>query len=313
MADIFDLPSCTSPDTIFNTGVPACDLKKKKILGLIFADRGTVFTAAQCASVATFIAAVETKTTAARGGRVYPFWSLLNFTDNTGEPTKGGLGNLTTAQINVSDAVPVFRFGYAGGEIQHKRLSAIMGGSYDVFFVDSQYAVYGTASGADMKGYQCYDIYVPPSKYIVQDAVDQYAIELTLASITEYRDQSRYLIANSTLTAKRGLVNVNLLLVSSTANAHTVTFLADGGTNLQPLYTTAIDTGNVSAKNLTSGATMTLTSVAAIGTNYVITIDSTEWTALASGTNVQISFGPASQLASDGITPYDGIPLIVIK
>lgn len=313
MSDIFNLPDCTSPDSVFNTGVPACDLKKKKILGIIFADQGKVFTAAQCASIAAFLSAVQTATTAARGGRVYPFWKLLNFTDQTGQPGKGGVGNLVTTQINISDPVPLFSFGYDGGELQHQRLVAAMGGSYDVFFVDSQYAVYGCAAGDDMKGYSVYDLYVPPSKYIVQDAVDQYAVEITLASITEYRDQSRWLKANSTLSSYRGLVNVVLKLVSSASNAHTISFIADGGTNMQTKYTTTIDATLVTAKNLTTGAAVTVTSVAGSGGNYVVTLDSSTWSGLASLTQVQINLAAAAVLAAAGVKPYEGIAMIVTK
>lgn len=313
MADILNLPDCSSPDSVFNTGVPACDIKKKKILGLIFVDKGKVFTAAQCASIATFLAAMLTATTAARGSRAYPFWKLLNFNDATGQPGKGGVGNLTTAQINTSDPIPLFTFGYDGGELQHKRLVAIMGGSYDVLFVDSQYAVYGTANGDDLGGYSLLDIYVPPSKYIVADAVDQYAIEITLSSITEYRDQSRFLKANSTLSSYRGLVSVPLKLVSSSTNAHTISFIADGGTNLQTVYTTTIDATLVVAKNMTTGAAMTLTSVTGSSGNYVVTIDSTQWAALASGTVVQINLGLSATLSAAGVKPYEGIAMLVTK
>jgi len=38
MADILNLPDCATLQTTFNTGVPLCDLIKKKIIGVIFAD-----------------------------------------------------------------------------------------------------------------------------------------------------------------------------------------------------------------------------------------------------------------------------------
>ena len=152
LASVLGLANCATPDSIFNTGVPPCDLKKKKMKGVIFADRGVTFSGADVASAAAFIAAVKTKTTAARGGRVYPVWDLLNFEDNTGEPATGGIGNLTTATITTSDAVPAFRFGYNGTETRHTRMSAMSGATLDVFFVDEGFAVYGTLKSEGVIG-----------------------------------------------------------------------------------------------------------------------------------------------------------------
>jgi hypothetical protein len=145
--NILNLANCASPDSVFNVGIPLCDLAKKKIRAVLFADSGVSFTGAEIASVQAFINAVKTKTTAARGGRVYPIWDLLNFEDSTGDPSTGGVGNLSTATIITNDAVPVFRFGYGGTEARHKRMSAMTGASLDIFLIDEQYAVYGRDNG----------------------------------------------------------------------------------------------------------------------------------------------------------------------
>jgi hypothetical protein len=125
MADILNLANCASPDSVFNVGVPPCDLSKKKMKGVIFADSGVSFSGSEIASVAAFIAAVKTKSTAARGGRVYPIWDILNFEDNTGDPSTGSIGNLSTATIITQDAVPSFSFGYNGTEARHRRMAAM--------------------------------------------------------------------------------------------------------------------------------------------------------------------------------------------
>jgi hypothetical protein len=151
--DIINLAGGSGGGSIFNTGVPPTDLTKKKMKGVLLMDSGVFFTPSDCASVASFISAVKNKTVAARGGRVYPLFDLLNFEDNTGDPTTGSVGNLTTATIVTSDAVPSFRLGYNGSEARHKNMAAMNSMSLDVMFIDEGYNVYGTKEGVNFAGF----------------------------------------------------------------------------------------------------------------------------------------------------------------
>lgn len=316
MANILNLANCASPDSIFNVGVPPCDLAKKKIKGVIFADKGVTFTGADVASVAAFIAAVKTKTTAARGSRVYPIWDILNFEDNTGDPATGGIGNLTTATIITQDAVPSFRFGYNGTEARHKRMAAMVGASLDVFFVDEAYAVYGTQDAEGVfGGFSVLQAYADTSKFPVADAINQYSFRVTLGSITEYRDNSLYVVTNSGILAAVGLVNVQLSQLSEAANVHKIQAIADGGTNLQPLYGTAIAGLTWTATNLETGASFTVTSVAedAALEAFTVTLDAAAWTALTAGDRVQINGPSAAALAGVNVKPFEMISVIVTK
>lgn len=311
--NIIDVANCASPDSIFNTGIPLCDLAKGKIKGVVFLDRGVTFTTEDCASVVSFIAAVKAKTVAARGSRAYPLWDLLNFEDNTGDPTTGSIGNLSTATIVVSDAVPTFRFGYNGSEARHRALAAIAGSSVDAVFVDDKFAVFGTAKGDDLGGYSILQAYVDTSKFIVADAVNQYAFRLTLGSITEYRDLSRYVVSNSGILSAMGLINVNLKPDGSTANAHDFIIVADGGTDLGPLYGAIIDGLTFTATNLETGDVFVVTSVAYAAGVITITLNSTAWTALDIGDRVQINGPSASALSAADVKPFEIIPVIVTK
>lgn len=316
MANILDLANCASPDSIFNVGVPPCDLSKKKMKGVIFADKGVTFTGAEIASVAAFIQAVKDKTTAARGGRVYPVWDINNFEDNTGDPATGGIGNLTNATIVTQDAIPSFRFGYNGSEARHKRMAAMSGASLDVFFVDEQFAVYGTQDAEGVfGGFSVLQAYVDTSKFIVADAVNQYAFRLTLGSISEYRDQSLYVVTNSGILAAVGLINVQLSQLSAVDNVHKIQAIADGGTNLEPLYGNELDGLTWTAINLQTGAAFVVTSVARDSAldAFTVTLDSTAWTALSVDDQVQI-YGPtAAAMAAAGVKPFEMISVIVTK
>lgn len=314
--DILGLANCASPDSVFNTGVPPCDLSKKKMKGVIFADRGKTFTGADVASTNAFIQAVKDATTADRGGRVYPIWDILNFEDNTGDPSTGSIGNLSTATIVTQDAIPSFRFGYNGSETRSKRMAAMSGASLDVFFVDEQFAVYGTeVTPGVFGGFSILQAYADTSKFIVADAVNQYSFRITLGSIVQYRDQSLYVVANAGILGAVALVDVGLRYVSNATNVYKISVIADGGTNLEPLYGTDLDGLTWTAVNLQTGAAFTITSVADDAVNKVLTftLDSTMYTALASGDRIQLNGPSADDLAGAGITPYDIVPMIITK
>lgn len=315
MADLKNLANCASPDSVFNVGIPPCDLAKKKIKGVIFADKGVRFSTSDTASVAAFIAAVKTKAAAARGGRVYPMFDILNFEDSTGDPATGSVGNLSTATIVTNDAVPAFRFGYNGTEARHRRVSAMAGAQLDMFIVDDQWAVYGTLDGNDFAGFSVLQAYSYTSKFIVSDSVNQYSFRVTLADITEYRDNSVYVVTNSGLSAASGLVNVQMSKLSNVTNVHKIKMIADGGTDMEPLYGAAIAALTFTAQNLETGAAFTVTSTADDTTLDALTatLDSTAWAALNTGDRVQFNGPTAAALSAAGVKYFEFLPVILVK
>lgn len=313
LVDIFDLANCASPDSLFNTGIPLCDLAKGKIKAVIYLDKGVVFTPSDGSSKPSFIAALIAKTTAARGSRAYPIWDLLNFEDNTGDPTTGAIGNLTTATIVTSDAIPSYRFGYNGSEARHRKMALMAGSSLDVLFVDDKFAIYGTAKGENFGGFSVLQAYADTSKFIVTEATNQYAFRITLGSISEYRDQSRYVVADTGILAAVGLINVELAVDDHTANVVEARLVSEGGTDIGSLYGAILDGLTWTAKNVETGASITITSVAYAAGTITITIDSTAYTALNSGDRVQINWPTAAAMAAANVKPFEGVPEIITK
>jgi hypothetical protein len=314
--DILGLANCATPDSVFNTGIPTCDIKKKKIRGVIFTDPDVVFTGADVSSVASFISAVKAKTIAARGGRVYPVWDLQNFADNTGDPATGAIGNLTTATGVVNDAVPAFSFGYNGTEARHQKMAAMNSMSLKVFFVDAGWTVYGykNAEGSVI-GFDVQQAYADVTKFPVDNFVDQYKFRITLADIGQYRDLSQYVVTNSGLLSAVGLVNVYLKQYSLVSNVAKVQALAEGGTNMQTLHGTIIAGLTWNAINSQTGAAVSLTSITEDGTGkgFVLTIDNTTWTGMASGDSIVV-YGPtASALSAAGVKPYEFMAYLIRK
>lgn len=314
--DILGVANCASPESVFNTGIPLCDVKKKKIRGVIFADAGVSFSGAEVQSIGSFINAVKTKTIAARGQRVYPVWDLQNFADNTGDPATGAVGNLTTATTVTNDAVPSFSFGYNGTEARHKKMAAMNSMSLTVFFVDAGWTVYGykDADGS-IRGFDVLQAYADVSKFPVDNTVDQYRFRITLADIGQYRDRTEYVVTNSGILSAVGLINVYLTQYNLAANVVKVAAIAEGGDNMQVLNGTAIAGLTWTAINLQTGDAVALTTIAedAVGQGFTITIDNAAWTALGSGDSIQI-FGPlAAALSGAGVRPYEFMSVIVTK
>lgn len=314
--DILSVANCARPDSVFNTGKPLCDLKKSKFFGVIFMDAGLEIEGAPLASVPAFIQWLKDATVAERGQRVYPLFDIRNFTDNTGDPATGSVGNLSTATIVTSDAVPVFKFGYNGSEKRHSRLAEMTGASLDVLFVDDQFAVYGTLGpNGGIKGYSIEQAYTDTSKFIIADSVDQYAFRITLADAKEYRNRSEYVVTNNGLSSVAGLVNATMKLVSLAANVANLQIIADGGTNLEPLHGAAIAAETFTARRLDTGAAIAVTGAAddAANDQIDITLDSTAYTAVPSGVQIEIVGPSAADLSAAGVKPYEFISVIFEK
>jgi hypothetical protein len=313
--DLLNIPDCSTPDTQFNTGVPLCDLIKRKLIGIVFADAGVFFTPTHRASKAAFLAEFAAKCFAARGSRIFPLWNIRNFNDQTGQPQTGGVGNLVTTNVKMSDEIPAFEIGYKGGEIQHQILSNVENGNYSVYLVDEAYTFYGTTSGVNMVGFSTEQIKVAISKFPTSDFVNQYSFSITFGSAIEFKSQSAFMKLSNAVTANKGLVNVTGSLFSQVSNVVKIMPIAAGGTNLEVLYGTLISALSFTAKNVQTGAAFTVTSTADDATNdaYTVTLDSTAYGLLATGESVDI-YGPTpAAMAGASVKFYEFIPFRVTK
>lgn len=301
--DILNLPNCGGVTGTFNSGVNLCDIIKDIPYGLLLMDSGVEFSEAERADVETFVAAIKTKTRAARGSRVYPMWDLVNFEDTTKEATRGTVGNLSTSDIKLVDAVPGFKFGHYKGELFHQKLSKAERERLRLMIIDQNFAVYGTkkASGA-MTGYSLNEFSVDPSKFATPQGAAQYPFNVVLASLLEYKDNLAFVQTDATLANISGLVDVNLSLFNQASNVMKVRVLTDGDQqDLYDLYDTELGVvGAWTLINKATGASITITSVTLDATNnaWIITIDNTAWTALASGAKVLLNLAAASVLSA---------------
>lgn len=318
--DILNLPNCGGVTGTFNSGVNLCDIIKDIPFGLLLMDTGVEFNEASRADVATFVDAIKDATRAARGSRVYPIWDLVHYEDATKEATRGTVGNLSTSDIKLVDAVPGFKFGHYKGELFHQKLSRAERERLRLMIIDQNYAVYGTKkAGGAMTGFSLNEFSVDPSKFATPQGAAQYFFNVVLASILEYKDNLAFVQADSTLGNISGLIDVNLSQFSLASNVVKVKILTDGDQqNLFDLYDTELaNVGAWTLFNKQTGAAITITSVAVDNTNKVwtVTIDNTAWGLLGSGDKVDLDLAAAAVLsATYNVDGYESTgPLVVTK
>lgn len=309
MADILNIPNC-GVNSSGNSGVDVCDVIRKTLKGIILTDPNFQIAAGSRVDLNTFMAYLDTATTAARGVRIYPIPDLVNFDDKSSEATRGSLGNITVAQIDLVDAIPEFEFRHYNGEAYHKKLSRFNSQSVRIFIYDDANQLFGTLdSNNNLKGYTLAQFRTILAKFGTASESAHYPFKVVMKSAAEYRDNVGYIICDSRLSALSGIIDVINSLTSQTTNVVKVKALTEGsGTNLGDLYSVTLASVSLwVVKRLDTGATVTITSVTwdAATSSFVVTIDSTIYTAAPSTTKFTIDQAAASVLDVANVSPYE--------
>jgi hypothetical protein len=212
MADILNIPNC-GVNSSGNTGVDVCDVIRKTMKGIILTDANVQFTAANRASLDTFMAVLDTATSAARGSRISPINDLVNFEDKSSEATRGSLGNITNAQIDLVDAIPEFEFRHYNGEAYHKKLSRYNSQQPRIFIYDDANQLFGTVdSNGNLKGFSTSQFRTLFAKFGTASEAAQYPFKVVLKSAAEFRDNIGYVICDSRLSALSRLDRCGVLV-----------------------------------------------------------------------------------------------------
>jgi hypothetical protein len=210
MADILNIPNCGS-NSQGNTGVDVCDVIRKTMKGIVLTDANVQFSAANRATLDTFMGVLDTATSAARGARIFPINDLVNFEDKSSEATRGSLGNITNAQIDLVDAIPEFEFRHYNGEAYHKKLSRLNSQQPRIFIYDDANQLFGTVdSNGNLKGFSTSQFRTLFAKFGTASEAAQYPFKVVLKSAAEFRDNIGYVICDSRLSALQGLIDVVL-------------------------------------------------------------------------------------------------------
>lgn len=309
MADILSLPNCGGSTSTFNSGFALCDVIRKSPKALLLLDSGVEFNAGDRASIATFVAAIKTKSRAARGSRVYPLMSLNNFVDNSKAPTKGSTGNLSNADAQLVDAIPSFAFEHRKGDLFHRQLVNAENANLKLMIIDSAYVVYGTiTAGGNLTGFSMFEFKAQLPKFANASAFATYEFDVTLDSLTEYKENLGFAQLDSSVLNISGIVDIKTTLSAQVTNVAKIMLTGRGGKNIGTIYPVELAAvGAWKATNAQTGATVTITSVTYDATNgwYVVTTDNTAYGALASGEKFLIDLVSTSALSTLGVDGYE--------
>ncbi len=308
MANILSIPICGGVDASINTGVPFCDVIRKQPAALILVDGGLELAAADMASITTVVTFVKTATRASRGVRAYPILSLSNFEDKSKEATKAAIGNLSIQEITMQEGIPSFTFEHYKGELFHNQLSKAQNAGLKMFIVDSAYVMYGTkTSSGNLAGFTLAEFYVQLAKFATATTPAKYPFDVTLESITEYKDNLTFVQLDKTIMNISGNRDTKLTLVSQAANVAHVSVIT-GGTNLGDRYPTQLAaTAAWVATNKQTGASVTITSVTydSNAKDYIVTVDSTAYTSLSTGQKMTINLAAPAALTALGVDGFE--------
>lgn len=303
-----------------NTGKPTCDVALGSIKYILLT-QGKEFTEAELTNATTLKAAITAAMKEVRGtsDKVYLFPYVNESEDNSGDAVTGSLAD--GFEKTLLDAVPKYitRSG-AVGYAQNQAMCAFNGFSGKMYIIDSNNRfAYRIKTDNGSKGFAVGDVYTNPPKFGNTAAINTVQTRVTFASADELKLPAIGLVQlDFNIT---DLVNIEDVAMVEKAAQATNVFTIGGKTvyGSADIYDAYDDALNATARwvvtNLTTNAAMTLTSVAKDATNkgWDITVDSTEYTALASGTRISINIADPATLSAAGVDGIEGVAIIYTK
>jgi hypothetical protein len=320
--DLLNTPNCGGATSTFNSGFALCDVIRKEPKALLLIDSGVVFGAAVRISIPAMVAAIKTATRGPRGARVYPIMSLTDFQDQSTQPTKAAVGNLSIQQITMQQGVPAFNFQHRKGDLYHQQLSAAENANLKLLIIDSAYVIYGTKTpSGDLTGFTLSEFYAELAKFATAAAPATYPFSVVLDSIIEYKENLGIFQLDATIMNISGNVDVNLNTVATpliqVTNVAKITPVGRGGKNIGVLYPTALAVvGAWVATNVQTAASVTITSVTwdSVNLRFNVTLDNTAYTALTAGDKVTVDLATPAALLALGVDGFESLgPVTVIK
>jgi hypothetical protein len=304
-------------ETAKNTGFCDCVLELKNIVNAFKVPKGTRLTKTQLQS-SNIVTTLKAMTYDIPSKRLYPVAQFTDFKDNSEKPVYASYGYGKGEYVRDGQVKWEFEF-RKGGLSLSNALRSFNGSqsSHDVLFIDSKNQLIGTiaknaTTGAiEMAGIpvdNCYTMPMAvangkdPSKYMVAMEFDPIYINENVA-VMQYATTD-FLLKDEIV----GLKNINLTQTAITTSTIDVALATDCGDDIKSTYANELSaTGSWIAKNTTTGAVLTIVSVATSTTGWLITLSLTDPNIPAVGSKISISLAPAYVLYLSGVIPYEGI------
>lgn len=313
MANINEI-NCT--DLAGNTGLNACVVDVKNIVGVLIAPRGFEFDTTNLQ--ATLRAATLN---ASKVLRLYPLWDFETTKDQSEDKVVQTLGTGSKQVVREGFNDWSFQF-VSGGLLLSQQLRKFNGKAWDVFFVDAQGLILGIAGSTATKmkaiplgasgGY----IWTAPFKLNDASKIAEYMIQFVFNQ-KYVNDFVKFVKADFDLPSTLfGLQNIDITeLASTTPGTYNIQLKNDIGSNLGDQYATELaDPLLWSVKNSLTGAVISVTGVTydAVGKKFVIVVTTTSPPYPAALGKIDISLVDPTALDTAGVSGYEAIPLTVV-
>lgn len=297
-----------------NTGIGACQVNFKNIIGLILTPKNFSVTTASLANFRT--ALVNAAQAAAKSARIYPVYDLRPLADNSEEVV---IQTFSTGQRQpVRDGMLDWKFQFVAGGIdllKKLRLVNQASSAFDFLFVDANNTVIGVADEENdkLKAISSNDgfFWAHPWKANDGSKVAEYGIQVSFHPryVNEFVG---FVKADFDVpTTVFGLQDV--LLTSPSPNETEGSYniavaIANGKQNMADRYETELKTvGNWVAENKETGGSVTVSSVVynAAGGFFVVSLDTNDADYPEATKKIVFSLAAPATLAANGLEGFE--------
>lgn len=301
-----------------NTGAINCDPRRANFKTIIIG--GAEFDSTDYSTAATFKTAFLDATKLATGasGKLYPFPEFVGVTPNTEANKTATLGNGTV--ITLSEGRPSYTADLRIGSNLEKALRKFNGAIVPVFSFDDSGKVWGKLDADDNFVGTKAEVFVSGSGFGDYNNPNLARVSISFQSASDFYDYAAFVDTGFNISDLEGLLDIELYKISNATNVYKIgarynSTNLNGAANIYDNYSAALVVGLWKATNLTSGAAVTITSVAPDSAlkAFTVTLDSTAYTAMASGTKIQIEWVAPDLLDAADVTGVESQPLIVTK
>lgn len=303
-----------------NTGAIKCDrrrsIPKKIIIG------GAEYQAADYASQSVFDAAflADFKLAAGSSTKLFPFPEITGVTDKTEASKESTLGAFGP-KVTLIEGRYAVEFDVIAGVTLEKQLRKFNGQQMPVFILDDSNALWGKIdsngvfSGCDAL------IFTTPHKFGDGANGQTTKVSISFVSAADTYDSAAFVETGLSGSDMVGLLDAEVSKISNASNIYEMGIeieTAGAGVSLNVYDNFSTELANASlwkATVVATGVDHTITSVAANATTkgWTVTLDSTQYTALAAGAKVQIELVDPAALDAADVVGIESVATIVTK
>lgn len=304
-----------------NIGSIDCDVRRGRPVGIIVGS--AVFVAADYASSATFQTALLTKVKSAAGSasKLFPFPSIQTTNDKTDAPKEGTYG-YGLKQI-LLQGLPAYEFIMIPGTTQEKKMRQFHNKTVPVFVFDDAGNVWGVGdTSGNFFGATCL-ISVIGKGFEDGQNVKGTTVQISYVNAGDFYDSAYFMSTTFSISSLKALNDgiVAPVAVNSTNVFHLgikiPTAQIGNSVDVHLKYPTELSSSALWAAftGVNFATTHTLTTVANDTTNggWTVTLDTTQFGALASGAQVKIGLVAPGVLDAAGVTELESVPYIYTK